>query len=224
VEEVVISAEPSVFVAGPPPVPSIPPERLPAPSVDWPRILILVWAIGVAILIGMTLLRVLCFRSLLKKAAPAPLELVRLLEELCLKLGVRRCPEVLLLPVRISPAVWSLSGRPRILLPAALAQDMNRDQLETILAHELAHIRRGDHLVRLLELAVTTLFWWNPVVWWVRRNLREMEEHCCDALVLETLPDSARRYAIALIETVEFLSNQSGRLPSGRRRPSPRSR
>ena len=163
----------------------------------------------------MTIFRILCFRQLLQRAEPASRELEQLAETLALRLGVKRLPKLLLLPVRITPAVWSLFGRPRILLPSQLAEEMDPDQLETILAHELRHISAGRPLVRVLELAVTTVFWWNPLVWWVRRNLREMEEQCCDALVLESLPDSARRYAIALIETVAFLSQQTGRLPIG---------
>lgn len=214
VEEIVVAADPRVFspaARGPMPIP----QPVVVPKWTWREMLFGIWFAGMAVIVVSTVLRILGFRSLLKRATNAPVEVERLGERLCWELGVRRLPEIFLLPVRITPAVWSLVGRPRILLPAELVWEMNRDQLETILAHELAHIRRRDHLVRLLELAVTTVFWWNPVVWWARRNLREMEEHCCDALVLQTLPDSARRYAIALIETVEFLSEQSGRLPIG---------
>ncbi len=214
VEEIAIELEPRLLLPAPP-MPAPPREPAQTPAWSWNGILLAVWIVGIAGILAMTILRILCFRKLLQQAEPAPRELEDLAEALARRLGVRRLPRLLLLPVRITPAVWSLCGRPRILLPAQLAAEMDPAQLETILAHELAHIRRGDHLVRILELAVTTVFWWNPLVWWVRRNLREMEEQCCDALVLETLPDSARRYAIALIETVEFLSQQTGRLPIG---------
>jgi len=78
----------------------------------------------------------------------------------------------------------------------------------TTLAHELIHIRRGDHLVRLLELAATTIFWWHSVVWWASRQLHELEEQCCDGRVLELVPHLPQTYAAALVDTLEFLSKR----------------
>src|SRR5205823_693173 len=68
--------------------------------------------------------------------------------------------------------------------------------------------------VRLLELAVTALYWWHPAVWWARRELREAEEQCCDAWVVWALPQARRTYALALVETVDFLSGAPAALPS----------
>jgi hypothetical protein len=77
----------------------------------------------------------------------------------------------------------------------------------TLLAHELAHYRRGDHWVRLFELFVTGLFWWHPVVWWARREIEAAEEQCCDAWVVGQFPRAPRQYAEALLDTVDFLSS-----------------
>ena len=60
-----------------------------------------------------------------------------------------------------------------------------------------------------------TLYWWHPVVWWARQKLHEAEEECCDAWVVSVLPESARAYAIALVETVDFLSEAGVALPLG---------
>src|SRR5262249_29387224 len=76
----------------------------------------------------------------------------------------------------------------------------------TLLAHELAHLRRRDQWVRILELLTTGLYWWLPILWWARRELEEAEEQCCDAWVLWALPGSGRTYALGLVETVDFLS------------------
>src|SRR5437773_1721665 len=76
----------------------------------------------------------------------------------------------------------------------------------TLIAHELAHYRRGDHWVRVFELVVSGIFWWNPVVWWARRQIEIAEEECCDAWVIEQFPDTPRWYAEALLETIDFLS------------------
>jgi len=118
-----------------------------------------------------------------------------------------------MLPVRLSPLVWSMGGRARVIVPAALFARLDCDAQETILAHELAHVRRGDHWVRLLELLVSTLFWWHPVVWWACRQLRDLEEQCCDGLVLNTVPHGPRAYATALMDTLDFLSEYSAAAP-----------
>ena len=61
---------------------------------------------------------------------------------------------------------------------------------------------------------MTLLFWWHPIVWWARRELREAEEQCCDAWVLWALPQSAKTYALALVETVDYLSEVPAALPA----------
>ena len=95
-----------------------------------------------------------------------------------------------------------------MILPAGLFDRLSPDAQETILAHELAHVRRKDHRVRLLELAVTTLFWWHPVVWLACSQLRMLEEECCDSRVIEIVPGKARVYAATLVDTLDFLSER----------------
>ena len=129
------------------------------------------------------------------------------------RLGLRRRPEIALLAVRFSPFVWFVVGRPRIYFPAELLQRLDAAAQEAVLTHELAHIRRKDHWVRLLELMVTTLFWWHPVVWWASRQLQELEEQCCDGLVLDTMPQGARAYATALVDMLDFISDRSLTVP-----------
>jgi beta-lactamase regulating signal transducer with metallopeptidase domain len=58
-----------------------------------------------------------------------------------------------------------------------------------------------------LELAVLAIYWWCPLAWWARRELQRAEEECCDPWVLAILPESARAYALALVEAVDFLSD-----------------
>jgi hypothetical protein len=115
----------------------------------------------------------------------------------------------------VSPLLWALAGAPRLLLPAALWERLNDEQRDTLLAHELAHLRRRDHWVRRLELLALGLYWWLPVAWWARRELQEAEELCCDAWVVWALPSSAAAYAEALLATVAFLSRPRPALPLG---------
>ena len=78
---------------------------------------------------------------------------------------------------------------PIILLPAASLTGLTPGQLEAILAHELAHVRRLDYLVNGFQCLVETLLFYHPVVWWISRCVREEREHCCDDLVLEVCED-----------------------------------
>jgi hypothetical protein len=113
---------------------------------------------------------------------------------------------VWLLPGRVAPMLWAAFGAPRLLVPAGLLGRLTPEGRDTLLLHELAHLRRGDHRVRALEFLAMGLYWWHPVVWFARRELREAEEQCCDAWVVSALPGAGRAYASALLDTLDFLS------------------
>jgi type II secretory pathway component GspD/PulD (secretin)/beta-lactamase regulating signal transducer with metallopeptidase domain len=87
--------------------------------------------------------------------------------------------------------------RPMILLPAGCVLGLNPAQLEAVLAHELAHIRRHDFFVNLLQNALETLLFYHPAVWWVSRCVRQERENCCDDLALSVCEDRMT-YARAL--------------------------
>jgi beta-lactamase regulating signal transducer with metallopeptidase domain len=71
--------------------------------------------------------------------------------------------------------------KPVVLLPAALVANLPPEQLEAILAHELAHIRRADNLVNLFQVLMEILFFYHPLLWWIS-SVRIEREHCCDDL------------------------------------------
>ncbi len=88
--------------------------------------------------------------------------------------------------------------RPLILLPASAVTGLTREQLEAVIAHELAHVRRHDYLVNLLQTAIETLLFYHPAVWWILRHVRRERENCCDDLALAVC-DDAVDYADALV-------------------------
>ncbi len=75
--------------------------------------------------------------------------------------------------------------RPVILLPASSLAGLTPGQLEAILVHELAHVRRFDYLVNVFQCLIETVMFYHPVVWWISRCIREEREHCCDDLVVK---------------------------------------
>jgi HEAT repeat protein/beta-lactamase regulating signal transducer with metallopeptidase domain len=89
--------------------------------------------------------------------------------------------------------------RPVLLVPVSAATGLSTEQLEVLLAHELAHIRRHDYAVNLLQSVVETLLFYHPAVWWVSRRIRQEREDCCDDIAVAVCADP-RAYAAALLE------------------------
>jgi beta-lactamase regulating signal transducer with metallopeptidase domain len=198
------------------PLPSDPPSPSQAlPPVGWADVVGGVWLSGALFWWSLAARRAARFRRLLRHASPAPAALREQAGRVAARLGLARCPQVRLVPGPVSPLLWGLVGTPRLVLPAALWDRLSAEQRDAVLAHELAHLRRGDRWVRRLEVVVAGLYWWCPVVWWARHELREAEEECCDAWVVWALPGSAEAYAAALLEAVTFLSQARPPLPVG---------
>jgi beta-lactamase regulating signal transducer with metallopeptidase domain len=79
--------------------------------------------------------------------------------------------------------------KPIIFVPLSLLSNLPPDQVESIFAHELAHIRRHDYLINLLQSFVEILLFFNPAVWWISSFIRSEREHCCDDLAIEVTGD-----------------------------------
>ncbi len=104
-----------------------------------------------------------------------------------------------------APAVVAGWIRPVVLLPVSALSGLTQAQLEAVIAHELAHIRRYDTLVNLFQVAVETLLFYHPAVWWLGSRLRAEREHCCDDAAVE-LCGSPVTYAHALTRMAESKS------------------
>jgi beta-lactamase regulating signal transducer with metallopeptidase domain len=153
------------------------------------------------------------FSRRLALALPAPAELQRQADALARAMGLAYRPPVMIVRDVISPMLWGVGRNTRLLFPVNLLARLDLAARDTLIAHELAHFRRGDHWVRAFELFVSGIYWWNPVVWWARREIEIAEEECCDAWVIEQFPTIPRSYAEALLETIDFLSEAALVLP-----------
>ena len=98
--------------------------------------------------------------------------------------------------------------RPVILLPIAAFAGLSPAQVDAILAHELAHIRRHDFLVNLLQTFAETILFYHPAVWWLSARIRIEREHCCDLVALSVCGDPVG-YAEALVELESWRTVQS---------------
>ncbi|MDE2762351.1 MAG: M56 family metallopeptidase [Gemmatimonadota bacterium] len=166
-----------------------------------------VWLAVAALLLGWTLVRTFRFRRRLARSShPAPPQLVHEVAEIGRRLGLARMPEVLTTTARVSPMVCWTGGSIRLLIPSFLADGLGGRELRAVLAHELAHVRRRDHLVRWIEWLACSAFWWNPVAWWARRQMRAAEEASCDALAVAATESTPRAYAGSLLHVLEVMS------------------
>jgi len=173
------------------------------------------WLVGSLLVFAGSVVRVCRFnRLLLAESEAAPEALQTAAARLARRLGLSAVPAICTTSAHLSPMVWWMGGPVRVVLPAMVLDQIDTQQSQWILAHELAHVRRRDHLVRWLEWLACVLFWWNPVVWWAQRNLRAAEEICCDDLVLSCLNPEPKSYANSLLAAVEFLARPVLRPPA----------
>ncbi len=113
---------------------------------------------------------------------------IGLISELSARLGIRRSVVLVeSLAIAVPAAIGML--KPVILVPAGMLAGMPADQVETILLHELAHIRRGDYWINLLLHITDALFFFNPALRWLSGQIRREREACCDDMVLLHTPD-----------------------------------
>jgi beta-lactamase regulating signal transducer with metallopeptidase domain len=131
----------------------------------------------------------------------APHTLLLRLDVLRRQMGIRRLVD-LRLSERIASPFTAGVLRPWILLPVTALTGLSSEQLEVVLFHELAHIRRADYLWNLLQTMVETLFFFHPAVWWISRRVREERELSCDDIAVKKCSDPTL-YASALLRIEE---------------------
>jgi beta-lactamase regulating signal transducer with metallopeptidase domain len=142
--------------------------------------IVLVWLTGVLLLSIRLLFGWLRAHSIARKnATEAAPEWQRSARRLADALKLRRAVQLLESAAVEVPTVigWL---RPVVLLPATSLTGLSTEQMEMILAHELAHIRRNDFFVNLMQAVVETLLFYHPAVWWISNRIRVEREHCCD--------------------------------------------
>lgn len=191
------SAAPGALAAvSPKPVPARPFSEAALP---W---LVGAWLAGVALLSLYNLGGWRWARRLSRQGEPAGEAVAALARDLRRRLGIDRAVALLESSAVSVPMVvgWL---RPVILVPASTLTGLTPRQLEAILAHELAHVRRHDYLVNLFQTAVETLLFYHPAVWWVSNQVRRERESCCDDLAVAVCGDRLG-YARALVDLEEL--------------------
>jgi len=178
-----------------------------------PPIPAILWIGGLALLLIVTVLRIGRSMQMVRVAKLAPPSVVNMVASASEQLELRRAPLTLMTDRAVSPMLWC--GRHvYLILPRQLWEQLDEAGRQAVVYHELAHLRRRDHWVCWAELIVGWLYWWNPVVWFVRQRLREEADLCCDAWVTALLPTDRRAYAQALLDTRKYTSVTQPAVPS----------
>lgn len=167
----------------------------------WLHWMVLAWAAGVLLHSARLVLQGWRLRRWCAQAQPLAPEWQRRFLRLRARLGVLR-PVRLLQSVQVVTPLLVGAWRPVVLLPASLVARLPADQLELVLLHELAHLRRLDPWFNLLQTAIDTVLFYHPAVRWLSRRVREDRELCCDELVLAAGGDRLG-YARALLALAE---------------------
>ncbi|MFM9962531.1 MAG: M56 family metallopeptidase [Planctomycetaceae bacterium] len=167
-----------------------------------------VWLCGVGVLSLRLLLGAIGLWRWRRAVELLPESLVPLVERLCAALSLT--PPRVRVCHRVAEAVAVGLFKPMILLPAAWLTELPPDMLEAVLAHELAHIRRLDLWVNLLQRLVETMLFYHPAVWWLSRRLRIEREHCCDEFAV-TVTNDRVRYAETLEHVARLIQARAGR-------------
>ncbi len=175
---------------------AIEPQEPPAPRVSWQEryqawsaTFVAVWLAGV-ILLSMRLFTGWVLVERIRRAAGRPLsDMWRVrLDAMCRHLQVLR-PVVVLESVRVHVPTVIGWLRPVVLLPATVLTGLTPAQVEAIIAHELAHIRRHDYALNAVQSAFEIVFFYHPVAWWLSRRIRTEREHCCDDIAVSYCGD-----------------------------------
>ncbi|MFZ1721990.1 MAG: M56 family metallopeptidase, partial [Dokdonella sp.] len=179
-------------------------------------LLVAAWLAGVLLMIGRAAQQWHSLDQIARRLAWRDLAIERLLAQVAERFGTLPGVRVLVSANIDTPTLigWL---KPVILLPVAVVAKLPRQQLELILAHELGHLRRYDHLVNLAQAIVETLLFYHPVVHWISREVRHEREVCCDNLVLHLTDSEPREYArtLAALENLRQLTPQLAVAASG---------
>ncbi len=168
----------------------------------WLITIVTVWILGVMICAVRPLLSWIAIRRWRQVGtSPVSDEVSAMMLRLSERLGVWRKTEILQSSFVHVPLVFGYL-RPLILLPASLLTNLPASQLEAIIAHELAHVRRHDFLLNFMQTIIETLFFYHPAIWWLSNRVRIERENCCDDLVVSILCNRVE-YGKALLAVEE---------------------
>jgi beta-lactamase regulating signal transducer with metallopeptidase domain len=188
--------KPSTLPAATPMTP--PPSVTRASSLSWQGVVLLTWAVAVLALLVLLIQRVTAVGRMAAESDPASAELRAALDECRRRMQVGRTVSIRTSPQANSPAVCGWL-RPTILVPQGLAPKLRPHELHAVLMHELAHVRRGDLWINLVQTLLQVVYFYNPLLWLANATIRRVREQAVDETVLVAMGKSADQYPETLV-------------------------
>jgi beta-lactamase regulating signal transducer with metallopeptidase domain len=124
------------------------------------------------------------------------------------RLAIQRLPAIVFSNETLTPAVYGIF-RPVLLLPENYIEKLNEVEAEHVLMHELAHIKRGDLIVHGLCLILQIIYWFNPFLIWMRKQMKYVREICCDITIADLLREKTQKYKDTLVKTARELLTET---------------
>ena len=172
-------------------------------NIQWQGSILLAWAVVAIALLLLLGQRALFVKDLIAQAQNAPATLQRALGDACTAMGVKRKVQLKVSPNALSPAVCGLFT-PTILIPENIPSRLSPQDLRAILLHELAHVRRGDLWVNLLQTLLQIVYFYNPLLWLANAMIRRVREKAVDEAVLVAMGETARHYPETLLTVAKL--------------------
>ncbi|MCJ8013080.1 M56 family metallopeptidase [Paenibacillus sp. KQZ6P-2] len=177
-------------------------------SISTLQILSLVWLIGVVTLLGFILVANIRLAAKLNREPSIEDQTIRAVFEQCKnELKLKRYIVLVETNHVSSPTLFG-AIKPKILLPRSVMNALNVSQLRHVFLHEMSHIKRNDIAMNWLMNVLLTLHWFNPLLWYAYRKMRDDQEIACDSLALTRInPEETKDYALTIIRLLESFSN-----------------
>ncbi len=182
--------------------PAQPPAKSAAP-LSWQGTVFILWLVVVSAMGLLLLQRAIFVRGLVAQAKEANELLADTLDSCRERIRVKRKIGLKISAKATSPAVCGLF-RPAILVPKNLASSFNKSQLQVVLLHELAHIRRGDLWINLAQTFLQIIYFYNPLLWLANAIIRRTREQAVDEMVLVAMGEKAQQYPQTLVDVARL--------------------
>ena len=177
-------------------------EAMKSPVWDWKSLVVFAWGCGALFYVAYLAMHWWRFQRIVSHGKTPEGVVARIYNELIRESKFRHPPKLIQVEEPFGPAVVGCFI-PKIILPSRLVEEASESELQSILYHELSHVRRGDVWMAWLQVAAGTVWWFHPFIWYANRQIVRWREASCDEEVIARLSIQPRRYADALLRVLE---------------------
>ncbi|WP_425447958.1 BlaR1 family beta-lactam sensor/signal transducer [Dethiothermospora halolimnae] len=176
-------------------------------SIDYLKLFFIIWLLGtITYSIVLLVHNIRIYKEVERDKGSLDNNIIRVVENCKSKMGIEKYIEVACTTKFKTPIIFGALS-PILLLPKDAIKKLNREELEYIIFHELAHYKRKDVLINWISIIIQVIHWFNPVIWYTFYKMRQDREIACDAYVLCYLkPKEYKKYGETIITMLQNIS------------------